>query len=70
MGHINWTLMPVNIIYGSWSLGTLLMAARAFSPLPAYIWVHAFCQTSDSAILAPGSKAFRCVWQVILGLYL
>lgn len=72
MGHINWTLMPVNssIIYGSWSPGALLMAARAFSPLLANTWVHAFCQTSHSAILAPGSKAFKCVWQVILGLCL
>lgn len=42
MGHINWTLMPVNssIIYGSWRLGTLLIAARAFSPLPAYTCMH------------------------------
>lgn len=31
--------------------------------LLSYAWVHIFCQTFNSAILAPGSKAFRHFWK-------
>lgn len=58
--------MPVvnsSATHGSWSPGALLKPARAFSPLPGYAWMHLSRQTSNSAILAPGSKAFRHFWK-------